>query len=85
MGQGQRLRARNDTSIEGAIMGLARNLAQRKSQETTRMTPVRTLSNSGDLLTLPSIQIDDYFKCHHRSFIQELMESEAQTHSRALC
>ena len=34
-------------------------------------------------LALPSSQIDDYLKCH-RSFIQQLMEAEAEIHSRAL-
>ena len=47
------------------------------------MTPAKTLSNRREL-TLPWIQIDDCLKCHHRNFIQQLMETEAETHSGAL-
>ena len=31
-------------------------------------------------LALPSSQIDEYLKYHHRTFIQQLMEAEAETH-----
>lgn len=36
-----------DILTEGVIMGLVRNLTLGKSQESTRMTPTKTLSNSG--------------------------------------
>ena len=52
------------------------------------MTPANTLSNRGEdgmpELALPCIQIDEYLKYHHRTFIQQLMESEAETCSEAL-
>ena len=35
------------------------------------------------LLALPCSQIDEYIKYHHRTFIQQLMEAEVETHSRA--
>ena len=35
-------------------------------------------------LALPCSQIDDYLKCDHRTFIQQLMEAEAEIHSGAL-
>ena len=35
-------------------------------------------------LALPCSQIDDYLKCHHRTFIQQLMEADAEIHSGAL-
>ena len=50
-GRTGRKRKERDIVIEGAIIGLARNLALGKfpgiSQESTRMTPDKTLSNSG--------------------------------------
>ena len=39
---------KRDILIEGAIMGLARDLALENFQESTRMTPAKTLSNSGE-------------------------------------
>ena len=35
-------------------------------------------------LVLPYNQIADYLKCHHRTFVQQLMKAEAEIHSRAL-
>ena len=32
-------------------------------------------------LALPCNQIDEYLKCNHRPFIQQLMETVAETHS----
>ena len=47
------------------------------------MTPAKTLSNIGeeDYLDLPCSQTDEYLKYHHRNFIQQLMETEAETPS----
>ena len=41
-------RKERDILIEEAIMGLARNLTLENSQESTRMTPAKTLSNRGE-------------------------------------
>ena len=44
------------------------------------MTPVKTLRiERGPELALSYSQIDEYLKYHHRTFIQELMETEADT------
>ena len=44
-GQTERENKEIDIWIEGAIIGLARNLALRNSHESTQMTPDKTLSN----------------------------------------
>ena len=48
MGEGQRGRARKETLIKGTIMELARNPALRNFPGIHRMTPGKTLSNSGE-------------------------------------
>ena len=45
MGVTERESKERDILTEGAIMGLARNLAREKFPETHRMTPAKTLSN----------------------------------------
>ena len=35
-------------------------------------------------VALPCSQIDDCLKCHHRTFTQQLMETEAEIHKEAL-
>ena len=50
------------------------------------MTPAKSLSNRGEEadLDLPYSQTDEYLKYHYRTFIQQLMEREAETHIGAL-
>ena len=55
--------------IEGAIMGLARNLALEKFPGIHKNDPVKTLSNSGEgaQIDLACSQIDEYLKSHPRT------------------
>ena len=50
------------------------------------MTPDNTLINIGEgtQTGLACSQIDEYLKYHHRTFIKQLMETEAETRIRAL-
>ena len=72
--------------IEGAIMGLARNLALEKFPETHKDDPVKTPSIEERVpkLALPCNQVDCYLSCLHRTFIWKLMEAEIEIHSEAL-
>lgn len=47
------------------------------------MTPTKNLSNSGEdtQTALPRHQIDNYLNCYHRTFIQEIMEADAEVYS----
>ena len=56
-------------------MGLARNLALEKFPGIYRDDPSEDLKNNGQVpeLALPCSQIDDYLKCHYRTFIKQLM------------
>ena len=76
----------SDVLIEGAIIELARNLALEKFPETHKDDPVKTPSIEERVtkLALPCSQIDEYIKYHHRTFIQQLMETKAETCIRAL-
>ena len=46
------------------------------------MMPAKTLNNSGEG-AFSNNHIDDYFSCHHRTIIQQLMEVDAEIHSYA--
>ena len=69
-----------DILIEGAIKGLARNLALGKFPGICKMTPAKTPSNRGEG-AFPCSQTDEYLKCHYRTFIQQLMETELELKS----
>ena len=47
------------------------------------MTPAKNLSINGEgtLTALALEAVDDYFNCHHKTFIQQLMEVDAEIHS----
>ena len=47
------------------------------------MTPANILSNSREG-ALPYCPIDVYLNCHHRTFVQQLMEADAEIYSGAL-
>ena len=68
-GRTERESKERDILIEGAIMGLARNMALGKFPRIHRMTPAKNLSNSrGSALTaFPSQKVDNYLNCHHRT------------------
>ena len=73
-------------STKGAILGFARNLIQKGFPGPRRGPQIVPWAAEERVpeLALAHNHTDDYFACHHRTFICQWMEIETETHIRTL-